>query len=119
MNSEDLWATNNGALETDHNLKKYLGVNLKVQQAQYWMHRWADRMKRASYFYVQARSEDARRFRRLLEKLRNLKPGETIVFQDETVFSLHPRLGRGWAERGKPSKVPSTSQNRKRLNLSG
>ena len=49
-------------------LKKYFGVNLKVRQAQYWMHRLGYRMKRASYAYVQARSEDARRFRRSLKK---------------------------------------------------
>ncbi|MFQ6093530.1 MAG: IS630 family transposase [bacterium] len=42
-----------------------------------------------------------------------------MVFQDETGFSLHPRLSRGWAKRGKPFKVPTTSQHRKRLNLSG
>ena len=49
-------------------LKKYFGVNLKVRQAQYWMHRLGYRMKRASYVYLQARSEDARRFRRSLKK---------------------------------------------------
>lgn len=49
-------------------LKKYFGVNLKVRQAQYWMHRLGYRMKRASHVYVQARSEDAKRFRRSLKK---------------------------------------------------
>lgn len=49
-------------------LKKYFGVNLKVRQAQYWMHRLGYRMKRASYVYLQARSEDAKRFRRSLKK---------------------------------------------------
>lgn len=44
---------------------------------------------------------------------------ETIVFQDETGFSLHPRLGRGWAKRGKRLRVPTKSQHRERLNLSG
>ena len=49
-------------------LKKYFGVHLKVRQAQYWMHQLGYRMKRASYVYVQARSEDAKRFRRSLKK---------------------------------------------------
>ena len=41
------------------------------------------------------------------------------MFQDETGFSLHPRLGRGWAKKGKRLKVPTASQHRERLNLSG
>lgn len=49
-------------------LKKYFGVNLKVRQAQYWMHRLGYRMKRASHVYLQARVEDAKRFRRSLKK---------------------------------------------------
>jgi len=49
-------------------LKKYYGVNLKVRQAQNWMHQLGYRMKRAGYAYVQARSEDAKRFRRSLKK---------------------------------------------------
>lgn len=44
---------------------------------------------------------------------------ETMVFQDETGFSLHPRLGRGWAKKGQRLRVPTTSQHRQRLNLSG
>ncbi|MEK7992564.1 MAG: IS630 family transposase [Planctomycetota bacterium] len=48
-----------------------------------------------------------------------MKPHETIAFQDETGFSLHPRLGRGWAKKGKRLRVPTTSQHRERLNLSG
>lgn len=44
---------------------------------------------------------------------------ETIVFQDETGFSLHTRLGRGWAKKGQRLRVPTTSQHRQRLNLSG
>jgi len=42
-----------------------------------------------------------------------------VVFQDETGFTLHPRLGRGWAKRGEPYRVPTTSQHQQRLNLSG
>lgn len=41
------------------------------------------------------------------------------MFQDETGFSLHPRLGRGWAKKGQRLRVPTTSQHRQRLNLSG
>jgi transposase len=44
---------------------------------------------------------------------------ETVVFQDETGFTLHPRLGRGWARIGQRLRVATTSQHRKRLNLSG
>lgn len=32
---------------------------------------------------------------------------------------MHPRLGRGWAKKGKRLKVPTTSQHRTRLNISG
>jgi len=42
-----------------------------------------------------------------------------VAFQDETGFSLHPRLGRGWAKRGHRFRVPTTSQHQQRLNLSG
>ena len=100
-------------------LKEHFGVELKVRQAQKWMHRLGYSLKRASYTYVQARAEDARNFREELKKLHSLKPEETIVFQDETGFSLHPRLGRGWAKKGQRIRVPTTSQHRERLNLSG
>lgn len=42
-----------------------------------------------------------------------------MVFQDETGFTLHPRLGRGWAKRGHSYRIPTTSQHQQRLNLSG
>jgi len=42
-----------------------------------------------------------------------------VVFQDETGFTLHPRLGRGWARIGQRLRVATTSQHRKRLNFSG
>lgn len=48
-----------------------------------------------------------------------MKPNETIVFQDETGFTLHPRLGRGWSKKGRRLKVLTTSQHQKRLNVSG
>lgn len=41
------------------------------------------------------------------------------MFQDETGFSLHPRLGCGWAKKGQRLRVPTASQHRQRLNLSG
>lgn len=41
------------------------------------------------------------------------------MFQDETGFSLHPRLGRGWAKRGQRLRIVTTSQHRSRLNVSG
>jgi transposase len=49
-------------------LKRRFGVSLKVRQAQNWMHQLGYRMKRASHAYLQARSEDARRFQRALKK---------------------------------------------------
>ena len=49
-------------------LKRRFGINLKVRQAQYWMHQLGYRLKRAGYSYLQARAEDARRFRRALKK---------------------------------------------------
>lgn len=44
---------------------------------------------------------------------------ETLVFEDETGFTTHPRLGIGWAKRGKRLRIPTTSQHHKRLNLLG
>ena len=41
------------------------------------------------------------------------------MFQDETGFSLHPRLGFGWARRGQRLRVATASQHNARLNLSG
>lgn len=41
------------------------------------------------------------------------------MFQDETGFTLHPRLGFGWAKRGKRLRIATTSQHRERLNVSG
>jgi transposase len=49
-------------------LKKQFGIHLKVRQAQMWMHQLGYRMKRAGHTYMQARSEDARKFRRKLKK---------------------------------------------------
>jgi len=49
-------------------LKRRWGVTLKVRQAQYWMHQLGYRLKRASYSYLQARAEEARRFQRVLKK---------------------------------------------------
>jgi len=41
------------------------------------------------------------------------------VFEDETGFTLHPRLGMGWAKRGRRFRIPTTSQHRTRLNIFG
>jgi hypothetical protein len=41
------------------------------------------------------------------------------VFEDETGFTLHPRLGRGWAKRGRRFRIPTTSQHGTRLNIFG
>lgn len=42
-----------------------------------------------------------------------------MVFEDETGFSLHPRLSVGWAKRGQRLRIPTTSEHRKRLNIFG
>lgn len=49
-------------------LKKQFGIKLKVRQAQYWMHQLGYRMKRASHVYIQARAQDAQKFRRHIKK---------------------------------------------------
>lgn len=49
-------------------LKQHFGVTLKVRQAQRWMHRLGYSLKRASYAYIQAHAEDARKFGRELKK---------------------------------------------------
>ncbi len=49
-------------------LKQRFGVKLKVRQAQRWMHRLGYSLKRASYAYIQAHAEDARKFERELKK---------------------------------------------------
>jgi hypothetical protein len=42
-----------------------------------------------------------------------------VVFEDETGFTLHPRLGMGWAKRGRRFRIPTNSQHRTRLNIFG
>jgi len=49
-------------------LQRQFGVKLKVRQAQNWMHQMGYRLKRASYTYLQAKAEDAKKFRRALKK---------------------------------------------------
>ena len=49
-------------------LKRRFGINLKVRQAQYWMHQLGYRLKRAGYSYLQARVEEAQQFRQVLKK---------------------------------------------------
>lgn len=49
-------------------LKRRFGIALKVRQAQSWMHQLGYRLKRAGYSYLQAKGEEAQRFRRALKK---------------------------------------------------
>lgn len=49
-------------------LRRQFGIKLKVRQAQNWMHQMGYRLKRASYTYLQAKAEDAKKFRRALKK---------------------------------------------------
>ena len=53
-------------------LKRRWGITLKVRQAQYWMHQLGYRLKRASYSYLQARGEEARKFQQTLKKTSQL-----------------------------------------------
>jgi len=49
-------------------LRRHFGISLKVRQAQNWMHQLGYRLKRASHAYLQARTEEAKRFQRALKK---------------------------------------------------
>jgi transposase len=42
-----------------------------------------------------------------------------VLFEDETGFSLHPKLGRIWGKKGTRSYIYTKSQHHKRLNLFG
>jgi transposase len=42
-----------------------------------------------------------------------------ILFEDETGFSLHPKLGRVWVKKGTQPFVATRSQHQKRVNLFG
>ena len=42
-----------------------------------------------------------------------------VLFEDETGFSLHPKLGRIWAKKGSRPFVYTQSQHQKRLNIFG
>jgi transposase len=42
-----------------------------------------------------------------------------ILFEDETGFSMHPKLGRIWVKKGIQPYVDTRSQHQKRLNLFG
>jgi len=49
-------------------LKRRYGLKMKVRQTQKWMHQLGYRLKRASYSYLQARAQEAKRFRQELKK---------------------------------------------------
>lgn len=49
-------------------LQRQFGVKLKVRQAQNWMHQLGYSIKRSSHVYLQARTEDARLFYKVLKK---------------------------------------------------
>jgi DDE superfamily endonuclease len=42
-----------------------------------------------------------------------------VLFEDETGFSLHPKIGRVWGKRGTKTYIRTKSQHHKRLNLFG
>ena len=42
-----------------------------------------------------------------------------VLFEDETGFSLHPKLGRVWVKKGTQPYVLTRSQHQKRLNVFG
>lgn len=41
------------------------------------------------------------------------------MFEDETGFTLHPRVGRVWAKKGRRVCIPTTSHHSTRLNIFG
>jgi transposase len=45
-------------------IKRQFGIKLKVRQAQMWMHQLGYRLKHAGYVYLQAKSQEAKRFSR-------------------------------------------------------
>lgn len=49
-------------------LKRQFGIKLKVRQAQMWIHQLGYRLKHASYVYLQAKSDEAKRFSKALKK---------------------------------------------------
>ena len=49
-------------------LKRQFGLKLTVRQAQRWMHQLGYRLKRAGYAYLQAHTEETKRFQRALKK---------------------------------------------------
>jgi transposase len=49
-------------------LKRRFGLKLTVRQAQRWMHQLGYRLKRAGYAYLQAHTEETKRFQRALKK---------------------------------------------------
>lgn len=49
-------------------LRQRFGIDLKVRQAENWLHRLGYGLKRASYGYLQARAEDVAKFQRRLKK---------------------------------------------------
>jgi len=49
-------------------LKRQFGIQLKVRQAQQWMHQLGYRLKRAGYTYLQAHAAEAKKFQRTLKK---------------------------------------------------
>lgn len=49
-------------------LRRNFGIKIKVRQAQYWLHHLGYSLKRAGYSYLQARKEEADRFRKALKK---------------------------------------------------
>jgi transposase len=92
-------------------LRRRYGVSLKIRQAQNLLHRLGYRLTRVGYPYLQAKAEDAEKFRRRLNKLRHLGPRDVLVFEDKTGFSKHPRLSRLW--------TPNEHRHRQRLNVFG
>lgn len=55
-----------------NHLQRQFGIKMKVRQAQNLMHQLGYRLKRASYSYIQAKTEDAKRFCRALKKTKKL-----------------------------------------------
>jgi hypothetical protein len=103
-------------------LKKAYHIEVHVRHGQRLIRKLGYSLKRPTYRFVQARKEGVEKFRETLKKVRmalKSKGNRGIFFEDETGFSLHPKLGRIWAKKGSRPFVYTRSQHQKWLNIFG
>ena len=104
-------------------VRQTCGVKLSVRQAQRWLRRLGLVLLQPTYRYVQAKKSGTVRFTKHIKK--KLRPAlasagrRVLLFAEEAGFTLHAKLGRGWAKRGSRPVVWTRSQHRSRRNLFG